>query len=91
MYAADHNLIARVRLLLTHGADQDGSSFWFTGAERRTAYQRAALAGNTEIAGLLPVTGAARATFDPAQETRLGRPPRSCGPPSCTAGTGSRR
>jgi ankyrin repeat protein len=68
LYAAEHNLIVRVRLLLAHGADPDGPGFWFTGAERRTAFQRAALAGNTEIADLLLAAGAAGATFDPAHE-----------------------
>ena len=68
LHAAEHNLIARVTLLLTHGVDPDGPGFWFTGTKRRTAYQRAVLAGNTEIADVLLAAGAARTTFDPAQE-----------------------
>ena len=68
LWAAEHNLPARVRLLLGHDTDPDGLGFWFTGAERRTAYQRAALGGNAEIAELLLAVGARQTAFDPAQE-----------------------
>ena len=68
LWAAEHNLPARVRLLLGHDVDPDGLGFWFTGAERRTAYQRAVLGGNAEIAELLLAAGAMQTALDPAQE-----------------------
>src|SRR5260221_5345307 len=68
LWAAEHNLIARVTLLLAHDVDPDGLGFWFTGAERRTAYHRAMLAGNTEAAQLLVAAGARRTASDPAQD-----------------------
>jgi hypothetical protein len=68
LWAAEHNLIARVTLLLGHDADPDGPGFWLTGAERRTAYQRAVLGGNTEIAELLLAAGARQTALDPAHE-----------------------
>jgi len=68
LWAAEHNLVARVTLLLAHDVDPDGLGFWFTGTERRTAYQFAMLAGNTETAELLLAAGATRTAFDPAQE-----------------------
>ena len=68
LWAAEHNLVARVTLLLAHDVDPDGLGFWFTGTERRTAYQRAVLAGNIETAGLLLAAGARRTALDPEQE-----------------------
>ena len=68
LWAAEHNLIARVTLLLGHDVDPDGLGFWFTGAERRTAYQRAVLGGNAEIAEMLLAAGARQTAFDPAHE-----------------------
>ena len=68
LWAAEHNLADRVTLLLAHDVDPDGLGFWFTGTERRTAYQRAVLAGNTETAELLLAAGARRTALDPAQE-----------------------
>ena len=68
LWAAERDLVARVRLLIDNGVDPDGLGFWFTGDHQRTAYQRAVLAGNTEVAALLFEAGAARVTFDPTQE-----------------------
>jgi ankyrin repeat protein len=68
LWAAEHNLAGRVALLLAHGVDPDGPGFWFTGTERRTACQRAVLAGNTETAELLLAAGARRTALEPAQE-----------------------
>src|SRR5260221_1074934 len=68
LWAAEHNLVARVALLLEHDVDPDGPGFWFAGAERRTACHRAMLAGNIEIAQLLLAAGARRPTLDPVQE-----------------------
>lgn len=67
LWAAEHNLIARVTLLLEHGVDPDGLGFWFIRKERHTAYQCAVLAGNIEVADLLLAAGAQRTTFDPLQ------------------------
>jgi ankyrin repeat protein len=67
LWAAEHNYLARVTLLLEHGVDPDGLGFWFAGQERRTAYQRAVLAGNIEVADLLLGAGARRTMFDPVQ------------------------
>jgi ankyrin repeat protein len=68
LWAAEHNLVARVTLLLAHDVDPDGLGFWFTGTGRRTAYQRAVLTGNTETAELLLAAGARRTPLGPAQE-----------------------
>ena len=48
--------------------EPDGLGFWFTGPERRTAHQRAVLAGNTDVADLLLAAGAQPATFDAVQQ-----------------------
>lgn len=66
--AAERGLVARVTLLLAHGVDPDGLGFWFTGEQRRTAYQRAVLAGNTETANALRGAGARPTTFAPVEE-----------------------
>ena len=68
LWAAERNLIGRAQLLIDNGADPDGLGFWFTGDEGRTAYQRAVLAGNAELADLLLTAGAAPANLDPVQE-----------------------
>ena len=68
LWAVEHNLAARVTLLLAHDVDPDGLGFWFTGTHQRTACQRAVLAGNLEIAQLLLAAGARRPALDPAQE-----------------------
>lgn len=51
LWAAEHTLISRVTLLLAHGVEPDGLGFWLTGAQRRTAYQRAVLALVTRTTG----------------------------------------
>jgi len=68
LWAAERNLVARVRLLLERGVDPDGLGFWFTGKHGRTAYQRAVLGGNAEIADLLLASGARPKTFDPSTQ-----------------------
>jgi hypothetical protein len=62
-HAVEAGLVARVRLLLTHGADPDGRGTHpvFAG---RTAYQGAVLHGHDEIARLLEVAGADTTTVD---------------------------
>jgi ankyrin repeat protein len=69
-YAAEMNLIDRVRLLLRHAtaakidmdATDDGP------APRRTAHDIAVIAGNTQIADLLAAAGATAHPLDPADQ-----------------------
>jgi len=68
LWSAERDRVGWVRLLLDNGADPDGLGFWFTGEDRRTAYERAVLGGNTEVAELLRSAGARPVPLDPVQE-----------------------
>ena len=69
-WAADHDMAARVRLLLDHGVDPDGLGYHPIYAGQ-TAYRLATLAGNREIAAMLAAAGADASPVD-AVETFLG-------------------
>ena len=71
LYAAERNLPGRVRLLLRHCADFGIDLDATEGGghqQDRTAYERAMLAGNTEIADLLAAAGARVRPLGPADE-----------------------
>jgi ankyrin repeat protein len=64
LWAARANMPERVRLLLAHGGVADGLGTAHPGFQGRTAYELAALNGNTEIMELLGAAGANVSTLD---------------------------
>ncbi len=66
MAAAGHGLAHRVRLLLHHGADPDGTGSRHPIYEGRSPIEEAAVSGHPEIVAMLQVAGA-RAPLDDVQ------------------------
>lgn len=62
-WAAAHNFVDRVRLLLDHGVDPNGLGY-HPGYGSRTSHELATMAGNREIAQLLVASGAKISPLD---------------------------
>ena len=71
-YAAEMNLVDRVRLLLRHATaanvDIDATDYGGGPLPYRTAHDLAVIAGNTEIADLLAAAGATARPLDPTDQ-----------------------
>lgn len=64
-WAAAHNMVDRVRLLLAHGVDPDGVGY-HPNYGQRTPHQLATAAGNRDVASLLAEAGATVVNADDA-------------------------
>lgn len=67
LWAARANMVERVRLLLRHGVDVDGTGIRHPGHRERTAYTTAVQRGNAQVAELLLEAGATPTPLDPVQ------------------------
>jgi hypothetical protein len=67
-YAAEMNLVDRVRLILRHVTDIDLDATHDGPAPRHTVHDLAVIAGNTEIADLLAAAGATAHQLGPAEQ-----------------------